>query len=171
MSNRKVKFTTKLGSVSLVLLVLLLPACSTEVLNPLIGSTPSESEVEMASFELINQDRQKQGLPALKFDSNVASVARAHSTDMRDRNFYAHVNPDGRTFSDRLKTAGVSFRVAGENLAQMSNMMDPATSANSEFLNNSTHRANLLNRRFTRVGIGVARSGSKYWITQDFVGN
>jgi uncharacterized protein YkwD len=169
--DQKVKFTIKFGSISLAFLLLLLPGCSSEILNPLVGSTPSDAEVEMASFDLINEDRAKQGLPALKFDSKVAAVARAHSTDMRDRNFYAHVNPDGRNFSDRLRTAGVSFRVAGENLAVMTNNLDPANSANSEFLKHSTHRANLLDRRFTRVGIGVARSGNKYWITQDFVGS
>lgn len=167
----KLKLRIALGLVSLACLLLLLPACSNSALNPIVGSTVSESEVEIASFNLINQDRQKQGVPALKFDSKIAAVARAHSADMRDRNFYDHVNPDGRNFSDRLRTAGISFRIAGENLALMTNILDPATAANSEFLKNEIHRSNLMNRRYTRVGVGVARAGSKYWITQDFIGD
>ena len=159
----------QLSCISLTLL--LLPACSSDDLNPLMGSSPSEAEVELASFNLINQDRKDQGVPPLILDSQLTAVARAHSMDMRDRNFMAHVNPDGNSFSDRLRKAGVSFRIAGENLAVTIRMSDPATYANSEFLGNTAHRANLLNRRFTRVGVGVARSGSKYWITQDFVGN
>jgi uncharacterized protein YkwD len=161
----------KLGSAFFCCVLLVLAGCSTEDLNPLIGSTPDEAEVEAASFELINKERAKQGLSPLQFDTKVATIARAHSADMRDRNFYGHVNPDGRNFSDRLKTAGVTFRTAGENLALLSNNMDPAMSANTEFLKHSSHRANMLDRRFTRVGIGVARSGNKYWITQDFIGN
>jgi uncharacterized protein YkwD len=123
----------------------------------------------MASFDLINQDRRKQGLPELVLDSQISKVARAHSADMRDRKFYAHTNPDGTTFSQRLKTAGVSFHTCGENLAYTSNLSDPAAIANSELLKHTAHRANLLNRRFTRVGVGVARSGDTYWITQDFI--
>ena len=136
-----------------------------------MGSNPSESDVELASFNLINQDRKDQGLPALTLDPQLTSIARAHSADMRDRNFVAHVNPDGNSFSDRLRRAGLSFRIAGENLAVTTSMSDPATFANAEFLGHTTHRANILNQKFTRVGVGVARSGSKYWITQDFIGN
>ena len=170
MIDQKLKLRIKLGSVFLALL-LSLSACSSSVVNEIVGTSVNESEVEMASFNLINEDRQKQGLPPLKFDSEIAAVARAHSTDMRNRNFTAHVNPDGRNFADRLRAAGISFHVAGENIACMTNMPDPAGSANAEFLKNNTHRANVMSRRFTRVGIGVARSGNKYWITQDFVGS
>ena len=170
MINQKLKLRIQLGSVFLALL-LLLPACNSSIVNEIVGSSVNESEVEMTSFNLINEDRQKQGLPVLKFDSKVAAVARAHSEDMRDRNFYAHVNPDGTNLSDRLRRAGIPFRVAGENLALMTNHLDPASAANSQFLTHDTHRSNLLNRQYTHVGIGVARSGNKYWITQDFVGN
>lgn len=127
--------------------------------------------MEAASFELINQDRKQQGLQELIWDPQVAAVARAHSNDMRERDFYSHTNPDGQTFFDRLNAAGISFRISGENLAVTSNFSDPAASANSEFLLHDSHRANILNDRFLRAGVGVARSGNKYWITQNFIGN
>jgi uncharacterized protein YkwD len=132
-------------------------------------SFPTESEVEARSFDLINQDRAQQGLPALNLDSRVSDVARAHSADMRDRNFFSHKSPDGKTLAIRLKNVGITFRLAGENLARIQGVTDPAAKANTDFLSDDTHKTNLLNSQFKLVGIGVARSGNEYWITQDFI--
>jgi uncharacterized protein YkwD len=161
----------KLRFISTTCLLLFVFGCSSSDINPIaaLQSKPSEAQVEMASFDLINQDRKDHGLPQLQLDSTVANVARAHSADMRDRNYYSHTSPDGTTFSVRLKNGGVSFRAAGENLARMSNISDPASFANSELLKDSGHRSNLLSNRYTHVGVGVARSGDTYWITQDFI--
>lgn len=149
---------------------LLALACQNGNSNPTGNSFPSVTEVEIASFNLINQDRREQGLPELVFDSQVATVARSHSEDMRDRNYFAHTNPDGKTFSDRLRDAGVPFQSSGENLVTTSNIPDPAGYANTGFLNHAEHRSIILSNQFTRVGVGVARSEDTYWLTQDFVG-
>jgi uncharacterized protein YkwD len=156
----------------LALLSLLPGLVSCNGSNPTTGgsSFPDVTEVELASFNLINEDRRAEGLPELTFDAKVAEVARAHSQDMRDRRFFSHINPDGKTFSQRLRDAGVSFQTSGENLGTMSNISDPAVFANTGFLNSAEHRDIILGGNFKRVGVGVARSGSSYWITQDFVG-
>jgi len=161
----------RLRFVFIACLLLLVLGCSSGDINPIaaLQSKPSEAQVEAASFDLINQDRRDNGLPALQLDVQVATVARAHSADMRDRNYYSHTSPDGTTFSIRLRNGGVSFRSAGENLARTTNISDPASFANSELLKDSDHRSNLLSNRYTRVGVGVARSGDTYWITQDFI--
>jgi len=151
-------------------LLLALAGCQNGKLNPTGTSFPGVSEVEIASFNLLNQDRREQGLPELAFDSQVAAVARRHSEDMRDRNYFGHTNPDGKTFSDRLRAAGIPFQTSGENLVTTSNIPDPAGYANTGFLNHAEHRAIIMSGTFTRVGVGVARSGDSYWITQDFVG-
>jgi uncharacterized protein YkwD len=148
--------------------LLFLSGCVNEDGDPIGISSVSETEVEAASFNLINEGRVKAGLPALVWDPQIASVARAHSVDMRNRNFYSHTNPDGQNFAQRLRSAGVSFHNAGENLARTSNVSNPATSANAEFLQSEGHLRNLLNPRFRRCGVGVSRSGNTYWITQNF---
>ena len=168
---KKLRGANQLIFACAVSLLLLLPACSSEDLTPIGFNNPSEAEVEALSFNLINRDRRENGLPELVFDAQIANVARAHSTDMRDRDYYGHSDPQGHNFDDRLNQAGVSFAISGENLALVSNMGDPASAANSEFLNHESHRENLLNPRFTRGGVGVARSGGKYWITQNFIGS
>ena len=138
--------------------------------NPITGGYPSEAEVEAHSFDLINQDRASHGLPALALDSELAGVARSHSQDMRDRNYFSHTDPDGNSPSHRMRIAGITFKIAGENIAQTKALKDPAQAANDEFLSDSEHRDVIFNTQFTRVGVGVARSGTEYWITQDYVG-
>lgn len=159
-----------INPVLFLLLIALLGCLSCSVGNsgPL-QDFPSEAQVEAASFDLINQDRQQQGLPELVLDDRLSAIARAHSADMRDRGYFDHISPDGTTISDRLTRGGISFRYAGENLELTKNVPDPATMANTQFLSDTSHRGNLLNTRFKRAGVGVARSGNTYWITQDFI--
>jgi uncharacterized protein YkwD len=135
-----------------------------------MGGYPSEAEVEARSFQLINQDRANQGLPALTLDGELSQVARMHSQDMRDSNYFAHNDLNGNSPSSRMRVAGISFKISGENIARTSGLNDPAGSANDEFLNDPEHRNVLLNQQFTRVGVGVSRSGGEFWITQDYIG-
>lgn len=164
--NRRIHWTKQ---TYLLLLLLLVPFACDNGSNPILQQFPNEAAVELSSFALINQDRSQAGLPALSLDSKVSAIARRHSADMRDRNYFAHTNPDGKTPANRLRSGGISFHTSGENIARTSGMNDPARSANNEFLADSIHRKVLLNSQFTRVGVGVTRSGSDYWITQDFI--
>lgn len=121
---------------------------------------------EKLAFDLMNADRQANGLPALKLNMNIVKVARAHGQDMINRKFFAHENPDGQSPFDRMQAAGISFRYAGENLAINRNV----TAAEQAFMNSSGHRANILNPNYTEVGIGVRydAAGSVY-VVQNFI--
>ena len=152
----------------LIIVLLGFLSCSVGNSGPL-QDFPSEAQVEAASFDLINQDRREHGLPELILDERLSTIARAHSADMRDRGYFDHTSPDGNTISDRLASGGVSFRYAGENLELTKNVSDPANMANTQFLGDPSHRGILLNTQFKRAGVGVARSGNTYWITQDFI--
>jgi len=44
---------------------------------------------------LINQKRALWGQASLTLDTNLNNLAQAHSTDMINRNFFGHINPDG----------------------------------------------------------------------------
>lgn len=128
-----------------------------------------EAEVEYFSFELVNEARADEGVGELAYDATLSEIARAYSRRMRDEGFFAHVDPQGEDFSDRLHAASVFVTVAGENLAVVEGSSSPASTAHRAFLGNPGHRDNLLDRRFTHAGIGVARRGDTYWITQLFV--
>lgn len=132
-------------------------------------STTSSSDVttaEQKAVELLNADRRANGLSDLKVSSALTAVARSHAQDMVDRNFFSHTNPDGKTLSDRLNQAGISFSAAGENIAENTSVQTAETS----FMNSSGHRSNILNSTYTTVGIGVAfDSAGHVYVVQDFI--
>lgn len=66
---------------------------------------------------LVNEYRARNGLPALIWDQNIYNIALKHTEDMRDRNFFSHVNPDSRTPFDRLAECYVPYYRSAENLA------------------------------------------------------
>lgn len=154
-----------------VAFVWLLGSCGGSASSPTDPGTPrvDEAEVEYLSFQLVNQARGEEGAGELSYDETLADVAREYSRRMRDEGFFAHVDPAGSGFTDRLHAAGVHVMVAGENLAVVEGSGSPASSAHRGFLNNPAHRDNLLDGRFTHAGVGAARRGDTYWITQLFV--
>ena len=135
------------------------------------GTTSSASSANVATaeknaVELMNADRRANGLSDLKVSSAVTAVARSHAQDMVNRKFFSHSNPDGKTPSDRLKAAGISYSAVGENIAENTSVQ----AAETAFMNSSGHRANILNSNYTTVGIGVAYdSAGNVYVVQDFI--
>lgn len=127
-------------------------------------------------LDLINRERAGHRLESLfarpvKWDEEAASVARAHSVDMARRGYIAHVNPEGIDPAKRLQLGGVSFTMAGENIARDFTTPEAAMKAfmdEPRFQRN--HRANILNRRFTYIGVGIVRDPKGgLSITQNFI--
>jgi len=136
---------------------------------------PDESWIETAAdaealmVRLINQDRAHHGLRPLEPDPELASVARAHSTDMRAGRYFAHVSPTHGTLADRLDRAGYDARYSAENIARNPLVYD----AQAGLMESLGHRANILSTEPTRVGVGVAigraANGERtLYITQNF---
>lgn len=133
-------------------------------------SAASVAEVEFRSYTLVNDSRREQQVqPELDLEALLSAIARAHSEGMRDQGFYAHRDPQGRTVSARLREAGVNFSQAGENIALVDQAIDPAGLAHSDLMASDGHRANILDDGFQVIGVGVARAGDTYWITQVFI--
>ena len=154
----------------LPLALLVLAACGGGSNSPTAPGAPGAFQVEEQSTDLVNQARGSEGVsPQLSQDQLIAEVARRHSTAMRDKGFFSHVDPDGMRLRDRLRAAGVSFRSAGENLAQVDGTSDPAGQAHRMLMGSASHRENILSERFDVIGVGVAKQGGTYWITQIFV--
>ena len=117
------------------------------------GLTTDELEV----FNLINEQRTKNGLSALKIDSEVQNVARIKAQDMVNNNYFSHTSPTYGSPFDMLNSFKVSYKTAGENIAGNSSN----SSAVTAWMNTSGHKANILNSSFNYTGIGVVK-GSKY---------
>ncbi|KXN99353.1 serine protease [Bacillus thuringiensis] len=124
----------------------------------------SLSEFEQRVVELTNAERVKQGLPALKIDTELSKVARIKSEDMQKNNYFDHNSPTYGSPFDMMKKFGISYTSAGENIAQGQRTPEEVVQA---WMNSAGHRANILNNGFTHIGVGYVESGN-YW-TQQFI--
>ncbi len=122
-----------------------------------------DQEAEM--LRLINHERARIGLAPLAADAELTAVARSHSADMLRRGYFAHTSPEGRSPFDRIDTAGIRYRTAGENLA----LAPTLEMAHTGLMNSPGHRANILRPEFGRVGIGILDAGVHgLMVTQNF---
>ena len=130
--------------------------------------TPSDSSSLVKEvIRLVNVERTKVGLPSLTESSELNNVADIKSKDFVSNNYFAHNSPTYGTPFEMLRSFGVSFTAAGENIA--SGQKTAADVMNS-WMNSSGHRANILNTSYNKIGVGVAKdsSGNTYW-TQMFI--
>lgn len=121
--------------------------------------------LEAEMLVLINKERKLMDLQPLRADPEMRVVARKHSADMFLRGYFSHYNTEGQDPFDRMSAEAVSFLAAGENLA----LAQSLRIAHDGLMNSPGHRANILNKVFGRVGIGI-QDGGFYglMITQNF---
>jgi uncharacterized protein YkwD len=122
-------------------------------------------ELELAVFNEINNVRQQYGIHPLRWDDQVAEVARKHSEDMARRNYYEHVSPEGKHPQDRINENHIDCYV-GENL-----MLTYDTEIKhiiQSWLKSEGHKQNLLYADYDRTGVGTAANNMHVFITQDF---
>lgn len=129
------------------------------------GSSLTADEKEV--FDLINAKRTAAGLSALKVDAELQNVARAKAEDMVKNNYFSHTSATYGSPFDMMKSFGVSYKTAGENIAGNSSN----TGAVNAWMNSEGHKANILNSSFNYTGVAVVKS-SKYGkiFAQMFIG-
>jgi len=122
-------------------------------------------DLEARMLDLINEERTKQGLSALKADTEMQVVARAHAADMFARGYFSHYTPEKKDPFDRMRERHVKFLTAGENLSLARSLV----MAHEGLMNSPGHRANILQPAFGRVGIGILDGGIYgIMVTQNF---
>jgi uncharacterized YkwD family protein/spore coat assembly protein SafA len=123
--------------------------------------------IEKKVIELVNQERVKAGLKPLKYNWELCRIARYKSMDMRDRNYFSHESPIYGSPFNMIRSFGLSYRTAGENIA--AGQTTPYEVVRS-WMNSPGHRQNILNGSFTEIGVGYASGGAyrHYW-TQMFI--
>lgn len=126
---------------------------------------------EQRAFDLVNAQRQKRGESPLAWDAELTRMAREHSENMAERNFFNHTDPQGRNMTMRARDGGVTgWSAIAENIAYNSGYDDPAAFAVERWLISTKHRENILRDEFTHSGIGVARAADgRVFFTQVFV--
>jgi uncharacterized protein YkwD len=128
------------------------------------------ADVEFLSLQLANEARASQKVkPPLGQEPAASQVARRHSAAMRDEGFFGHTNKSGDGLRQRLDKAGVQYSAAAENLAQVHHRSQPAQLAHEQLMASASHRKNILSPKYRLAGVGVAKAGDTYWITQIFI--
>jgi uncharacterized protein YkwD len=82
-------------------------------------STSNLSAYEQKVVDLTNQERAKNGLPALKVDLTLSKMAHEKSRDMSANGYFSHTSPTYGSPFDMMKKYGISYRAAGENIAMV----------------------------------------------------
>lgn len=116
----------------------------------------------------INAERTKNGIATLTLSPILTDAASSHAEDMWKNRYFSHITPEGRTYVDRIRTAGyltppdecscqtscicTPYFSLGENIAQGQLTVDQVM---TDWLNSPPHRENILNPDFTEIGIGL----------------
>jgi len=123
--------------------------------------------MEQQMLTLMNQDRVKLGLTPLAVDMRLVKAARMKSQDMIDKNYTSHISPTYGSPFDMMKSMGITYKTAGENIAGAGTV----DRAYTNLMNSAGHRSNILSPNYTKVGIGIVQGGPYgLMITQMFIG-
>lgn len=124
------------------------------------SNTGASSSYVSQVVALVNEARTQNGLSALQLDSRVSAAALTRAGEIKTS--FAHTRPDGRSCFTALAEAGVSYRGAGENIAYGQATPQAVMSA---WMNSASHRANILNNKYTTIGVGyTVINGVPYWV-------
>ncbi|MDN4073569.1 CAP domain-containing protein [Fictibacillus terranigra] len=121
-----------------------------------------EKGQEQQILDITNVIRLQHGLEPLEWDSRAANVAFLHSKEMEDLHYFSHTSPASGDLADRLDAGKVKYTQAGENIAAK---YTDGPAAVEGWLNSQGHREALLNKEYSRLGVGVYRSN----FTQNFI--
>ena len=143
-------------------------------------------ELEDRVFELINVEREKNGVEPLKQVSRIQEIARDHSQDLIDREYFGHDDPEGNGPTDRAREAeyicehrgsyGLGENIAGVGSLSSYTVKDGvrvygpwwrtgdsiARELVYMWMNSEGHRANLLRTHYKATGVGIALGEFRY---------
>lgn len=143
------------------------PVTTPEVKEPVKENTEAGqvSSVIQQVVDLTNQERAKAGLKALQIDTKLTQSAQAKSQDMKDKNYFSHTSPTYGSPFDQMKSFGITYNAAAENIAMGQRSAAEVVKA---WMESPGHKANIMNPSYTHIGVGLSDSG--YYWTQQFIG-
>ena len=142
----------KVISVLLILLV---------TLTALPVTAAAMTSLERQACTLVNAKRTARGLSPLEISSSLSDKARIKSQDMAQGGYFSHTSPTYGSPFTMMRTLGISYESAGENIAMGYTTASDVVNA---WMNSARHRANLLASRYTTVGIGYEDGYWTQWL-------
>ena len=123
---------------------------------PASAATVTPTPVEQQLLERVARARADHGLRPYRVGGAITTIAREQARRMADQGTLYH-NP-------RLTTQVTSWRLVGENVGTGP---DPLT-VHRAFMRSPSHRANVLSREFTRIGVGAVARDGQVWVAEVF---
>lgn len=117
--------------------------------------TTKNQAIASQIVRLVNVERRRFHLPVLKRDPALDALAVEHSLDMQKRNYFEHDAPGGPTFASRFHAIHPRRTLGEENIAWGTGSFGSAASLVQSWMASPGHRANILNPRARRIGVGV----------------
>lgn len=124
------------------------------------GGSQAVSQAEQI-VRLVNEERAKAGLSPVTIDKNMGAAGQVRAREIVSS--FSHTRPNGTSFATALKEQGMSYRGAGENIAWGQRSPEAVMNA---WMNSPGHRANILDAKYTKIGVGHYRNaqGTNYWV-------
>ncbi|MCB5164578.1 CAP domain-containing protein [Streptomyces bambusae] len=132
--------------------------------KPDTGSQPAGGGQTAEVVRLVNVERAAAGCGSLSVDGDLTEAAQGYSDTMAATGNFSHTGTDGSQPDDRIEAAGYDWSGYGENIAM--GQADAAAVVDA-WMNSPGHRANILNCKFTEIGVGLNTDGGPWW-TQNF---
>lgn len=119
--------------------------------------SPAEAAGTLSTASIVaytNDGRADYGAGRLAEDALLSAAAQKKANDMAARGYFSHIGPDGEAPWKWFRSVGYYYYNAGENLAV--HFTDAASLTNA-WMKSPTHKANIINPIYTKIGIGIAR--------------
>jgi uncharacterized YkwD family protein len=128
----------------------------------LIPEATPLSTLENEVIKLVNEERAKYGLPALEKNIEISRLARTKAHDMIDNDYFSHNSPTYGSPFNMMEHQGLKFSSAAENIGMG---QKTAVEIMKAWMDSPGHRANILSRTVTHIGVGAAKAanGTLYW--------
>jgi len=111
-------------------------------------------------LDLINKERKAAGLKQVALNSDLNRVAELRAAEIVES--WSHTRPNGEEWKTAFADAGVSSSYRGENLAKGQYSAEMVV---EDWMSSSGHKANILNKKFTKMGVAsVVIDGVTYWV-------
>ncbi len=135
-----------------------LPKVSALLIMGLLLFAPSAALASSMSasdlIQMTNAVRAEQGIPELVPNHALTEAAQRKAEDLLGKAYFSHTTPEGKPFYEWIEESGYHYLYAGENLAIDFSENEPLLSA---WMGSPTHRANIVNSRYSDIGIVAAR--------------
>ena len=138
-----------LGALAVIVLVFI----ASTLAGVLIKQGGGAAVITAIIADLTNTDRRANSVHELHLNPTLTTIAQLKANDMAEKGYFAHTSPEGKSPWYWFKQGNYQFTFAGENLA-----VDFSDSADVEraWMNSPTHRSNILNDKFTEIGVATA---------------